>query len=253
MNADRLRRKKIFLAIILAQLPFASISYAQDDEPTYCDEDEDSSPNGRVFKIGPRYFRVCNGSHSSLYSYFRPGASLTRILPPDIPIYNWNGLGILDQPRYGMQPIELATSVGRQEVARMQLGGAEYTIFATPIDNLDAAKTGRMPDYFIAYFPGSDALDLPEHIMSCSGQPFVDIREQYSCKVYFRYRPDEDIFVRETLAWNPEWVRPEGVFAQTPFNFENLPNQIRALMHIAQKIDVTDSIEELREQVSIIE
>ncbi len=248
-------RLSVLAAAIFLGL-FASISSAQVTEEPYCAEDEEYQPNGRILPIGERYFRICSGSHLRDISYLRPGASLTRVLPAFNTIYNWNGLEILRQPRYRIQPADFIRMLDRREFARIHLGDVEYAVFAKPpyLDNaIEAIAIGRSPERATYYFAGSDDLDLPEHIMNCSGQPFTEIREKYSCKVYFRYRSGEDIFIQEDLSWDPEWVRPGGIFVQEPFDFDNLPNQIRGLMHIVRQIDVTVNIEDLRGYVEIVD
>ena len=145
--------------------------------------------------------------------------------------------------------------IRKQEITTVKFGEAEYSVYVSPGDvdrGLERIAQGNLPKSAVYIFSGPDTLMLPEHFMSCSGDPLINPNGDYHCALRIGYLPTEDIFIRHSFSWNPRLIG-EPLYKKKPFDFSKLAWKIRGLHFLVQEMDVTDQIGQLRGGVDIIE
>ncbi|MBI1493767.1 hypothetical protein [Halocynthiibacter styelae] len=220
-------------------------------------------PNGYIARLGQRYFRVCSiplGPEPNGVSWSQEGdPNLDAFLAAHWPGINYGGMIIKTLPEWSWWAEEYEVEIGR-----VRFGEAEYTIqiaahFPHTLENAQAAfDAGRRPNNARYVFVGPDDLDLSPHWMTCDGQFSSDPTEEYSCFIHMRYQTpaasseDEIISVRYHMSWWPGLLN-SSFYNGYRFDFDNVPEQIRAMQGMLEYQDVTDHVESLRSKVEVVE
>lgn len=257
----------LFLILAFANLLEVSPLKAQENGSPFCATEDPYFPNGKIAHIENRYFRICDGPILFPQDEFNNNSYFVRLdsryqiekLLFDFPerirrvtmqlatSYSANSyinrFGEVLQPSHS----EVFDRRSYYNVGRVSFGAVEYDIVVhggLVTRSQDALSAGGLPPHADYLFDGPAELNLPEHYLGCRGDPLVVPQVDYNCRIVIRYRPSERISIQSSFLWSPSFLTWEGI--KPPFDLADLPLRIQALMHIAQQIDVTDDIEELR-------
>ena len=251
------------LAIVLVAGAFgwgnAPLANASEVTPApYCKKGERHYPNGKIMRLGERYFRFCDAGVSSptterpFFTKYQKTARLDALVKKYYPTLRYHMS--INESSYETA-FNNTLSLNKQEITTVKFGEAEYSVFVTPnnVDRgLERIAQGNLPEMAAYIFTGPDSLMLPEHFMFCFGDPLIEPNGDYGCSLTIRYLPAEDIYIHHGFTWKPSFIG-EPLLNQNPFDFTKLAWKIRGLHFLVQEMDVTDQIDELRGIVEIIE
>lgn len=236
-----------------------SLANASEVAPApYCKKGERHFPNGKMRHLGGRYFRFCHAVGSlpkaerEFFTIYQSTARLDALVLKYYPTLKYN-MGIIESSYE--TAFDNTLSLSKQKITTVKFGEAEYSVYVTPnnVDRgLERMAQGNLPEMAAYIFTGPDTLMLPEHFMSCFGDPLIKPNGDYTCFLIIRYLPSEDIYIRHSFSWKPFYIG-EPLLNQIPFDFSKLIWKIRGLHFLIQEMDVTDQIDELRGSVEIIE
>ncbi|WP_162891648.1 hypothetical protein [Profundibacter amoris] len=221
----------------------------------FCAKGEKYYPEGLIGKIGSHFFRICtqgfaypplmNRPNLTINSEQRLDAYAVENFPDIHETFGRirNHYGFLEAlPGLRQNPSE--------KVGQIELGGFTYQVFVPSINlsrlTVPVSKE-NMPREFDLVFPGSDARDIPEHILTCvKGDPMNAPEKGYHCFLYIRYTPSEILFITKQIIHIPRG-EPSYLINTRPFDFDRLAFLAQQLRNAYRHIEITDQLNELKD------
>ena len=126
-------------------------------------------------------------------------------------------------------------------IGEIRLGDADYQVYLSDTGlryHPGAAEKGKLPEDAFYVFDRPEGSDIPDHRMTCRGDPTVEPRERYHCNIYLKYRESNSFTIDHSLMWS-------SIFEGGPMDFERLTDLVRAVHALFDHADVTDRLDTL--------
>lgn len=238
------------LSLALVACLFSSERALSDSAPSYCDPEERFAPEGRIVELRGRFFRICGGPNSGppyindpradfQFVRIRARSSLTKTAKEALltDLFIWGTLILRDSFLS-----ESTRQFYSSRIGDIRFGNSDYSIY-TPKSNAlrheGQVGKGNLPRNTLFVFEGSNDSNVSFHYMSCFDDPTGFQLSKYHCTLFIRYSDVDHFTIDHTLFWSP-------AFGGEPFDFEQLPELVRAVHFLFEQVDVTDQLDQMQ-------
>lgn len=242
-------RGVLALASFIALQPGLALS---DANSPYCWPEERFAPDGRIVELGGRFFHLC-GADGAAFPYNLDsdiGKPAIRISPKSSKVHEVEAATNPPKFLWGYMTFEENWYISglanikrhwHNHIGEIRLGDADYQVYLSETGlryHPGAAEKGKLPEDAFYVFDRPEGSDIPEHHISCRGDPTAEPRVEYDCFIYLKYRERDDFVIEHRLSWAP-------IYAGGPMDFERLTDLVRAVHALFEHVDVTDRLDTL--------
>ena len=231
-----------------------SLTSAAETDDTYCWPEERFAPDGRIVELGGRFFHLC-GADGAAFPYNLDsdiGKPAIRISPKSSKVHEVEAATNPPKFLWGYMTFEENWYISglanikrhwHNHIGEIRLGDADYQVYLSDSglrEYSGPAEKGKLPENVLSFyvFVRSEGSDIPEHHISCRGDPTAEPRDEYDCFIYLKYRQRDDFVIKHRLSWAP-------IYAGGPMDFERLTDLVRDVHALFEHVDVTDRLDTL--------
>lgn len=226
-----------------------SDAIAQDQ---FCNDDSRFAPNGIIVELGVRYFRLCGPKNSNFPYNLDPeiGDVQIAIHPKSDLVERYRSKYFTDQYLWGFLKygdggyaayLERQLSRSLTDYGQVSFGGKNYSVFSRSSSNVGTESTPEqaetLPEFGFYVFENKGDTTLPNHAMSCFGDPSGGSLTQYDCFISVEYGGTGAYRVEHRFIWRPNSTLPK-------FDIDTLPSLVSHLHGLFKFAEVTNGLDE---------